>query len=259
MDKDWSKWRMKQLPIGSTLINATIPLVGPTLPQLKTPQIIDDSDAGVTLNMLHSPHTSALVFLTFKALSINGLEMSAKSSGELRPSRATPHISSKAQWLNPSSISGESEGENIRHIQKNIYKDAGKVGVAEWLMHEFESNKDYGFNNNWTLSGTSLTHNFGTTFRSWVSIGLTGVVNAIPAGENADQRFDHCSFCGCATIRSTTYTPFSCRNHLFLIGPLVLDVRRVLSTAILIKKQALSRSSPFDLLIPQPFSLWQLG
>ena len=45
-----------------------------------------------------------------------------------------------------------------------------------------------------TLSTTSLTHNSGTTFRSWVSIGLTGVVNAIPAGENADQRFDHCSF-----------------------------------------------------------------
>ena len=47
-----------------------------------------------------------------------------------------------------------------------------------------------------TLSGTSLTHSSGMTFRSWVSIGLTGVVNAIPAGENADQYFDHCSLAG---------------------------------------------------------------
>ena len=39
-----------------------------------------------------------------------------------------------------------------------------------------------------------MTHNSGMTFRSWVSIGLTGVVNAIPAGENADQYFDHCFF-----------------------------------------------------------------
>ena len=47
-----------------------------------------------------------------------------------------------------------------------------------------------------TLSGTSLTHNSGTTFRSWVSIGLTGVADAIPARENADPYFDHCSFAG---------------------------------------------------------------
>ena len=44
----------------------------------------------------------------------------------------------------------------------------------------------------------------------------------------------------------------------FLIGSLVLDVRRVFSTAIFDQKQACSRSSPFDLLIPEPFSLWQL-
>ena len=37
----------------------------------------------------------------------------------------------------------------------------------------------------------------------------------------------------------------------FLIGSLVLDVTRVFSTAILIKKQVCSRSSPFDLLIPR--------
>ena len=83
MDKDWAKWRMKQSPKRGTLIDATIPLVGRTLPELKTPQITDDSSAGVTLNMLHSPHTSALVFLTFKALSINGLRDVSEELGRV--------------------------------------------------------------------------------------------------------------------------------------------------------------------------------
>ena len=34
-----------------------------------------------------------------------------------------------------------------------------------------------------TLSSTSLTRNSGTTFRSWVSIGLTGVVNCEGDGD----------------------------------------------------------------------------
>ena len=36
------------------------------------------------------------------------------------------------------------------------------------------------------LHSTFPSHNSGTNFRSWVSIGLTGVVNAIPAGEHED-------------------------------------------------------------------------
>ena len=43
----------------------------------------------------------------------------------------------------------------------------------------------------------------------------------------------------------------------FLTGSLVLDVGRVFSTAILIKK-SLFPFFTFDLLIPEPFSLWQL-
>ena len=62
-----------------------------------------------------------------------------------------------------------------------------------------------------THSGTSLTHNSGMTFRSWVSIGLTGFVNAIPAGENADQYFDHCS---CAGVRPSGPR----RTHWFLVA-----------------------------------------
>ena len=43
-----------------------------------------------------------------------------------------------------------------------------------------------------TFSSTSLRHTSGTTFRSWFSIGLTSVIDAVPAGENADEYFDHC-------------------------------------------------------------------
>ena len=87
-----------------------------------------------------------------------------------------------------------------------------------------------------TLSGTSLTRNSGTTFRSWVSIGLTGVVNAIFVGENADQCFDHCSFAGVPPPgpRRTHRFPV---GTIFLIGSFVLDVRRVFSTAILMKNK----------------------
>ena len=108
-----------------------------------------------------------------------------------------------------------------------------------------------------TLSGTSLTHNSGMTFRSWFSISLTGVVNAIPASENADQYFDHCSFAvvppsgprrthrfPVATIFSHWFACSGCKTCLF--------------HCYLDQKQACSRSSPFDLLIPEPFSLWQL-
>ena len=61
---------MKQLPVCGMLINATIPLAGPT--QLNTPQIAHDSSARVTSNTLRSPHISASVVFTLKALSING-------------------------------------------------------------------------------------------------------------------------------------------------------------------------------------------
>ena len=86
------------------------------------------------------------------------------------------------------------------------------------------------------LSGTSLTHNSGTTFRSWFSIGLTSVVNAIPADENADHHFDHCSFAGVPLSgpRHTHHFPVA---TILLIGPFVLDVRNVLSVAILIKNK----------------------
>ena len=59
MDRDWSKWRMKQLSLCGMMINATKPLAGRT--ELKTPQIIHDSSAGVTLHISHSPHITALV------------------------------------------------------------------------------------------------------------------------------------------------------------------------------------------------------
>ena len=87
-----------------------------------------------------------------------------------------------------------------------------------------------------TLSGTSLTHNSGTTFRSWVSIGLTGVVNAIFVGENAEQCFDHWSFAGVPpsgpkrTHRFPVATIFS---HWFACS----GCRTCLPTAILIKNK----------------------
>ena len=103
-----------------------------------------------------------------------------------------------------------------------------------------------------TLSGRSLTHNSGTTFRSWVSIGLTSVVSAIPAGENADQYFDHCSF---------VVVPPSGprRTHRFPVATLFSDwfacsgCRTCLFHCYLDQKQACSRSSPFDSLIPGYF------
>ena len=106
-----------------------------------------------------------------------------------------------------------------------------------------------------TLSGTSLTHNSGMTFRSWVSIGLTGVEKAIPAGENADQYFDHCSFAGVppSDPRRTHRFPvatifshwFACSGRKTCLFHCYLDQKK--------KKQACSRSSLFDLLIPEPF------
>ena len=81
-----------------------------------------------------------------------------------------------------------------------------------------------------------LSDNSGTNFRCWVLIGFTSVVNAIPAGENADQYFNHCFFAGVLpsgpkrTHRFPVVTIFS---HWFL----VLDVRRVFSAAILIKNK----------------------
>ena len=71
------------------------------------------------------------------------------------------------------------------------------------------------------------------TFRSCVSIGLTSVVNAIPAGENADQYFDHRSFAGCHHQVQDVHTVFLSQPY-FLIGSFVLDV---FSTAILVKKE----------------------
>ena len=101
-----------------------------------------------------------------------------------------------------------------------------------------------------TLSGTSLTHNSGTTFRNWVSIRLTSFVNAIPAGENADQCFDHCSCAGGATIRSTHRFPVATIfSHWFVCS----GCKTCLFHCHLDHKQACSRSSPFGLLIPEPF------
>ena len=85
-----------------------------------------------------------------------------------------------------------------------------------------------------TLSGTTLTHNSGMTFRSWVSIGLTGVVNAIPAGENADQYFDHCSFAGVLPRRTQRFPVATTFSHWFACFWIV---RRVFSAAILIKNK----------------------
>ena len=85
------------------------------------------------------------------------------------------------------------------------------------------------------LSGTSFTHKSGTTFRSWVSIGFTGFVNAVPAGENAES-----------VLRS-----------LLLFGSAGSFVLTCLFHCYLDQKQACSRSLPFDLLIPEPFSTWK--
>ena len=87
------------------------------------------------------------------------------------------------------------------------------------------------------LPSQPLWHNSGMTFRSWVSIGLTSVVHAIPAGENADQYFDHCSSAGVPPSGPRRTHRFPCRKPYYLIGSLVLDVRRVFSTAILIKNK----------------------
>ena len=80
------------------------------------------------------------------------------------------------------------------------------------------------------LSGTSLTHNSGMTFRSWVSIRLAGVVNAIPAGESADQYFEHCSFAGVPPSSARLTTIFS---HLYAWS----GCKTVFSNAILINNK----------------------
>ena len=104
------------------------------------------------------------------------------------------------------------------------------------LLHQLpQLDKALDISTSATLLVTSFTHNSGKTFRSWVSVGLTGVVNAFPARENADQCVDHCSFGGSATIRSQTYTLFSCRNNVRS-----LEVRHDFSTAILIKNKLVS-------------------
>ena len=103
------------------------------------------------------------------------------------------------------------------------------------------------------LSSTSLTHNSGTTFRSWVSIGLAGFVDAIPAGKNADQCFDHCSCAG--GLRRTHRSPVAnIFSHWFVCS----GCKTCLFHCCHDRKQACSRSSPFGLLIPEPFPLWQL-
>ena len=103
-----------------------------------------------------------------------------------------------------------------------------------------------------TLSGSSLTHNSGMTFRSWVSVGLTSVVNAIPASENADQYFDHCSFAGVPSSGPR-------RTHRFPVATIFYNwfacsgCETCLFHGYLDQKQVCSRSAPFDSLIPVPF------
>ena len=93
------------------------------------------------------------------------------------------------------------------------------------------------------FQATSLTHNSGTTFRSWVTIGLTSVVNAIPAGENADQCFDHCSFAGVPPSGPR-------RTHLFPVATIFSHwfvcsgCKTCLFHCYLDQKQACSLSSP---------------
>ena len=59
MDRDRGSVE-KSSPCGMT-IDATVHLVDRTLPQLRTPQIILDSSATITLNILHPPHISESV------------------------------------------------------------------------------------------------------------------------------------------------------------------------------------------------------
>ena len=108
-----------------------------------------------------------------------------------------------------------------------------------------------------TLSGTSLTHNSGTTFRSWLSIGLTSVVNAIPVGEDADQAFDHSSLAEVQPSgprRTHRFPVAAIFSHWFVCS----GCKTCLFHFYLDQKQTCSRSSPFGLLIPEPSSLWQL-
>ena len=112
---------------------------------------------------------------------------------------------------------------------------------------------DSTFSTSATLSRTSLTHNSGTTFRNWVSIGLTSVVNAIPAGENADQCF------------AGVPPPRPRRTHRFPVATIFSHwfacsgCKTCLFHCYFDQKQACSRSSPFDFADPRAFFLlWQL-
>ena len=62
MDRNWSKWRVKQLPLCGMVINTTIPLVDWTLPHLKTPSNKYGSSATITSNIPQSPQISESVF-----------------------------------------------------------------------------------------------------------------------------------------------------------------------------------------------------
>ena len=75
LDRYSGKWRMNQLSPCGVMSNATIPLADRTQPLLKTSQIIHDSSAIITSNILHSSHISASFFhrfFTLKSLIING-------------------------------------------------------------------------------------------------------------------------------------------------------------------------------------------
>ena len=59
---------------------------------------------------------------------------------ESHGSRAKLHGPAKAEWLNPSRTSG---GETSNTCEEHF--DTCKAGAAKWIVHNFETNNDLGF------------------------------------------------------------------------------------------------------------------
>ena len=154
MDREWREWRMNQLSLCRMAINTTIPLVDRALPQLKTPQILQDSSARVTSNIL--TYTTHVSFCFFPPQSVGHQWKSRSDTSSTRsikimtlPVSWSPREkfrdSAKDSWLNHTCTSGASEGKASTTCAK--HNEDCKVGTEDWLAQNFELCNDFALAN----------------------------------------------------------------------------------------------------------------